>query len=76
MEAHRRLMRLFRYALFLVALLALAEAPLRAYTDPGTGIMVWQILVAVAVGGLFQIRKFTNWLKIKLHRRAPERQDG
>jgi hypothetical protein len=69
-------MRLLRYVLILVVLLTLAEAPLCAYTDPGSGIMVWQILIAGAVGGLFQLRRLTNWITIKLRRGASDQQDG
>jgi hypothetical protein len=69
-------MKQLRYVLLLTALLILAEAPLSAYTDPGSGIMVWQILVAGLVGGLFQLRKLREWIKIKMRDRAPDRQDG
>jgi hypothetical protein len=31
-----------------------------AYVDPGSGLLAWQIVVAGAVGCLFQIRKFRN----------------
>lgn len=34
-----------------------------AYLDPGTGSYIFQILIAVAVGGLFAIKLF--WGKIK-----------
>lgn len=35
----------------------------RAYTDPGTGALIWQMLAAGFVGVLFYVRKFTNWFK-------------
>jgi ABC-type thiamine transport system substrate-binding protein len=45
--------------------------PAQAYTDPGSGLLLWQILVAGAVGLLFYFRKF----KSKLFRRKDEHQD-
>jgi hypothetical protein len=32
------------------------------YTDPGSGVLLWQILVGGAVGALFYFRKFREWL--------------
>lgn len=34
------------------------EIELMFYGDPGSGLLMWQILTAGVVGGLFQIRKF------------------
>ena len=49
-----------------IALLMLAtEREARAYTDPGTGAMIWQMLAAGAVGLLFYFRKFITWFKTK-----------
>lgn len=33
-----------------------------AYVDPGSGQMIWQLLVAVCVGGLFYIKRVRNFL--------------
>jgi hypothetical protein len=33
-----------------------------AYIDPGSGLLVWQLIVAVAVGCLFYMRKFRDGL--------------
>ncbi len=35
------------------------------YTDPGTGAMLWQILVAAFLGSLFYFRKLISWFKSK-----------
>jgi hypothetical protein len=49
-----------------IALLMLAtEREASAYTDPGTGAMIWQMLAAGAVGLLFYFRKFITWFKTK-----------
>ncbi len=36
-----------------------------AYTDPGTGALLWQILAGAAVGGMFYVRRFFAWLSRK-----------
>jgi hypothetical protein len=34
-----------------------------AYTDPGAGALLWQLLVAGFFGSLFYLRKLTAWFK-------------
>ncbi len=36
-----------------------------AYTDPGTGALIWQMLAAGFVGAAFYFRRFVNWFKAK-----------
>ena len=40
------------------ALLIVAAVPLRAYADPGSGMLLWQIAGAFFVGCAYQVRKF------------------
>lgn len=48
----------------LIALMLIAtEREARAYTDPGTGAMIWQMLAAGVVGLLFYFRRFMAWFK-------------
>lgn len=42
----------------LMALMIVMVAPLRAYTDPGSGLLIWQIVGAFFVGCVYQVRKF------------------
>ena len=50
--------------LFLAALASFAtEREASAYTDPGTGALIWQIMVAGLVGVGFYFRKITAWFK-------------
>ena len=52
--------------LLLVLLVSFAtEQEARAYTDPGTGAMIWQMLAAGAVGVIFYFRRFLGWFKPK-----------
>jgi hypothetical protein len=46
------------------------------YTDPGSGALVWQLLVASFVGGLFYIRSFIRKITAKMSsRRSREQSD-
>ncbi len=40
------------------AFLILGVAPLKAYADPGSGLLIWQVMGAFFVGCLYQVRKF------------------
>jgi hypothetical protein len=51
--------------LLLILLLIFFETPAHAYTDPGSGLFLWQILAAGFVGVLFQLRKLADWFRGK-----------
>jgi len=54
----------FARSLFLIALVMFAtEREARAYTDPGTGALIWQMLMAGLVGVGFYFRRITSWFK-------------
>jgi hypothetical protein len=51
-------------AIFLLALAMFAtEREARAYTDPGTGALIWQMMVAGLVGVGFYYRRITAWFR-------------
>jgi len=55
---------------FLMALATFAtEREAHAYTDPGTGALIWQMLVAGLVGVGFYFRRITAWFK---NRKGPK----
>ena len=57
-------------AIFLMALAAFAtEREACAYTDPGTGALIWQMMVAGIVGVGFYFRRITTWFK---NRKGPK----
>lgn len=66
-SGEERLADRFRAALLRVllvlGLLVAAEQEALAYTDPGTGALIWQMLAVGFVGLLFYARKFTAWFK-------------
>ncbi len=41
------------------------EREAHAYTDPGSGAMIWQMLAAGFVGVMFYFRRFTTWIRRK-----------
>ena len=50
--------------LFLMALAMFAtEREASAYTDPGSGALIWQMAVAGLVGVSFYFRRLTAWFK-------------
>jgi hypothetical protein len=59
MTSHRHFDRSSAHlALRVLALLLVAVVPLKAYADPGSGLMVWQIAGAFFLGCVYQVRKF------------------
>ena len=48
-----------RVTLLLLSLFIGFETEARAYTDPGTGALIWQVLVAGFVGAMFYLRRIT-----------------
>ena len=50
---------------FLVLLSFATEHEARAYTDPGSGMLIWQMLVAGFVGVMFYFRRLTSWFRGK-----------
>jgi TRAP-type C4-dicarboxylate transport system permease small subunit len=50
--------------LFLLVLLVIGfERSAQAYTDPGTGALIWQMLLAIPIAVMFYFRRITFWFK-------------
>jgi hypothetical protein len=49
----------------LLFLLIASERDLKAYADPGSGALIWQVLVAGAIGVLYYMRKITAFFRRK-----------
>lgn len=56
-------MRSKRILLTLVAVLVVAQTNAYAYTDPGSGMLIWQILAGAAIGLMFYIRRIMVWAR-------------
>ena len=47
----------------IVMILVLCVTPAHAYTDPGTGALIWQMLLAASVGVMFYARRMVSWVR-------------
>ncbi len=59
----------FRTLFLLVLAMLATEQEARAYTDPGTGALIWQMALAGLAGVAFYFRRITNWFK---NRKGPK----
>ena len=48
-----------------VTLMVFLEAPLKAYADPGSGLLLWQLAGAFFLGLVYHVRKFFSDRKNK-----------
>jgi hypothetical protein len=51
-----------RPVLLLIVLLIGIEREAKGYTDPGTGALIWQVLIAGFMGAMFYFRRIKNYL--------------
>jgi hypothetical protein len=49
--------------LLALAMLVMTERPAYGYTDPGSGALIWQALMAALVGASFYFRRIVSWFK-------------
>ena len=56
-------MRYDKFLLLAAALLIAAETKVFAYTDPGTGTLIWQVVMAAIFGAMFYVRRFIAWFR-------------
>jgi hypothetical protein len=59
---------LARRAAVVVGFLLMGERVASAYADPGSGALLWQILVAGFVGALFHLRRFLDRFRNRTRR--------
>ena len=52
-----------RLLLLMVLLSFGTEREAHAYTDPGSGMLIWQMLLAAFAGAMFYFRRITGWFK-------------
>jgi hypothetical protein len=66
------MIRVSKLLLLLLALMLTAESPVFAYTDPGSGTMLLQLLAAFLVGLLFYLRRITAWVRGLIRAKQPD----
>jgi len=52
-----------RVFLLCVAVFVVAETRAYAYTDPGSGALIWQMLVGASIGVMFYLRRIIGWAR-------------
>ena len=63
MKIMRTLSTVLYTALLALLLLAVTERQALAYTDPGTGALIWQAMIAGLAGLMFYFRRIKVWFK-------------
>ena len=62
--------------IWVLVFLIATQARVLAYTDPGTGSMILQMLLAASFGVLFYLRRIISWMRgFKARRSAPSNND-
>ena len=59
-----------RVLVWLVLILVIPSEA-KAYTDPGSGALIWQIAVAAFVGGIFYLRRLLSWFRTGKKNKKP-----
>ena len=44
------------------------------YADPGSGLLVWQLIIALFLGATFSVSKFKSWIRSKLNTERETRE--
>ena len=52
-----------RILLICTGVLLVAQTRVYAYTDPGSGTLIWQILLGASFGVMFYLRRIIGWLR-------------
>ena len=53
----------------MLCVICLFSAKAHAYGDPGSGALLWQLLLVAFFGGMFYIRRIVSWVRDKLGRK-------
>jgi hypothetical protein len=56
-------MRIRNILLLCIILLIATQSRVYAYTDPGSGTLLWQMLIAGSVGAMFYFRRLISWAR-------------
>lgn len=64
-------MRYDKILLLAAILLIVAEAKVLAYTDPGTGTLIWQVVMAAIFGAMFYVRRIIAWFRTTRNNAQP-----
>jgi hypothetical protein len=66
-------MRCGQFVVLCVVIFLVTEMRAYAYADPGSGALIWQILVGASIGVMFYLRAIIRWVRgLKANRKANE----
>lgn len=57
--------RVFSCLFMFLLLLICVPVEVKAYTDPGSGALIWQMLAAGFFGTMFYLRRIIGWFRSK-----------
>jgi len=55
-----------------LVLLCVYARSAEAYTDPGSGVLLWQMGLAAVFGAMFYVRQALSWVRSLVIRRPPD----
>lgn len=55
--------------------LLFAATPAYGYTDPGSGLLLWQMVGAAVVGSLFYLKRLFGWLSVGRRKSGKEERE-
>ena len=61
-----------RVAVLTALIVCVGARDAHAYTDPGSGVLLWQMGVAAVFGALFYVRRAMSWFKARFGGRGPD----
>ncbi|MEW6130847.1 MAG: hypothetical protein AB1757_27705 [Acidobacteriota bacterium] len=56
-------MKVSKLFFWVLILLIATQTQVHAYTDPGSGTLIWQMLLAASFGLAFYLRKIISWFR-------------
>lgn len=64
--------RVGRQTALVLMILLIGARSAHAYTDPGSGALLWQIGVAAIFGGLFYVKRALDWVQGRFSRNSAD----
>lgn len=69
------LCRCASFGVLVAVMVLITESEAYGYTDPGSGALIWQMLLAASFGAVFYFRKLLSWLGVgKRNRREDNKK--
>jgi hypothetical protein len=63
-------MKFSKLFVLMIIVLVATQGRVHAYTDPGSGTLIWQMLMAAGIGLMFYVRKISLWVRDLKNRKS------